>query len=73
MRWKKTFKTIPKEGDVRTRRKFLLLPHTFDGETKWLEMATVKEVVMRLTYMTPECPYRSTYLKWVEVGFADEQ
>ena len=45
MRWKdKQPKPDPKPGDTRVVKKFLLLPLTVDGETRWLEWAWVKQV-----------------------------
>lgn len=39
MRWKYIDKD-PKEGTIRTRHKFLLLPQCIDGEWRWLERAS---------------------------------
>lgn len=38
MRWPERRKT--QTGDTRIRAKFLLLPKTVNGETRWLEKAT---------------------------------
>lgn len=40
MRWKKF--VPPPEGTTREERIFLVFPTTIDGETRWLEMATVQ-------------------------------
>jgi hypothetical protein len=40
MRWRRT---PPRAGDTRTRARFLWLPMTLDGETRWLERARVLE------------------------------
>lgn len=32
----------PEDGDVKIKRKFLIIPCGFDNETRWLEWATVK-------------------------------
>ena len=43
MRWK----VKPKEySDIRRRKKFLLLPATVNGETRWLETVYVEERLM---------------------------
>lgn len=42
MRWFK--RSMPKGGDIRTRRRFLWLPLTIDGETRWLERAVWEEI-----------------------------
>ncbi len=41
MRWKKKDKSIPKHGQLRTLSKFLWLPVTIEGETRWLEKANI--------------------------------
>ena len=61
-------KVSPREGDTRTRTGFLWLPKKLDGEWRWLERATWKQVRMRLHTLTPDgCGYSpgQTRLEWV--------
>lgn len=39
MRW-----TKPKDGDVKIKRKFAILPISIDRETRWLEWVTIQYV-----------------------------
>jgi len=41
MKWK--VKPMPKEGDRRTVRKFLLFPRWINGEGRWLETVTIQQ------------------------------
>lgn len=72
MRWKAKIKKEKHELEVRVVSKFLFLPRTFGGETRWLEQANMQETCIRRVSLVPECPVMMTYLEWVETGFADE-
>lgn len=37
MRW-----IEPKDGDIKVKKKFVIIPITINGETRWLEWVTVK-------------------------------
>lgn len=73
MRWKN--KPEPKDGDIRTRRTFLLAPRRFGNDSRWLEMATIREE--RISYHRQfgaggmVFPENHLFHKWVEVGFED--
>lgn len=58
MRWK----TL-QEGNRRKVVKFLLIPRAFNGECRWLEYATMIEVVVQR---------RGGILDWEEIGFSDD-
>lgn len=45
MRWKT--KPEPKFRETRTVRRFCFLPWTFDGETRWLEFAEIKQEYLK--------------------------
>lgn len=66
MHWKAKTK---KEGQTRTRRKFLLIPRSFDGETRWLEFAKIREDYVQ--YLVVEEWGPDFVYGWCETGFAD--
>ena len=41
MRWRE--RKYPEWGDTRCIKKFLLLPHTIAGETRWLEWVKIEQ------------------------------
>ena len=53
---------------VRYRKKFLLIPRTFDGFTRWFETAYVRERYMELACAEPGIGM-CFYHDWCEVGF----
>lgn len=44
MRW---LDTTPKHGTIRMITKFLFLPLTINGETRWLEVANIRQTFYR--------------------------
>jgi len=58
MRW-----TPPKDGDIRVRTRFLIFPLTLNGETRWLERVTIKEIFQR--------SYDGSW--WYPVAWVDEE
>lgn len=46
MRWKDGKRIYPEIGNTRVVHRFLLLPKTFDGETRWLERAAIRQEFM---------------------------
>jgi len=67
MRWRTT---EPVVGNRRTKRKFLLWPRTFGGETRWLEWALVlEEYVLYPDFVGVPSPSPC----WEEIGFAEEE
>ena len=62
MRWKE-----PKPKDTRVKRKFLIIPRTFNGETRWLEFANIKEEYCEFVDFGDCVPGWG----WCEMGFAD--
>jgi len=67
MRGKCKKKKHPKHGDVRVITKFLLFPKCINGEWRWLEWATFKEVHNH-DYVNHEEPCWACWdgLSWVE-------
>ena len=55
-----------RRGDIRIRRRFLLIPRTNNYETRWLEFATIKE-----EYKLVASPDGYPSLMWCEIGFID--
>lgn len=62
MRWKE-----PKMKDTRIKRKFLIIPRTFNSETRWLEFANVKEEYTRYIVFGDGVSDAG----WIETAFAD--
>lgn len=56
MRWK-----APVDRDIRYTLKFLWWPRSWDGETRWLEYALIKE------------RYLENHGWWLEVGWGDNE
>src|SRR5690606_13749146 len=69
MRWSKLPKPTADVGDVRSVRRFLLLPVTIGGEARWLEWATIEQkAYTRMVYLFGGAVYRCLAwrnLKWV--------
>jgi hypothetical protein len=62
VRWRKRYKPAPSFGDTRVVREFLFLPLTLEGETRWLELASIQqEYVEGNFYMDGE--------HWMSVGW----
>lgn len=67
MRWEE-----PKHGDTTTKRKFALFPIEINGESRWLEMVTIKYV-----YEKHGRPYKDSsgnnFVRrgWIVEGFVD--
>lgn len=59
MRWGKY--NTPELGSTRTDRFFLIFPITIDGETRWLEMATI-----RYKWYTVNGELQEIELEWVD-------
>lgn len=66
MRWKSAKR---QNTDTRVKRKFLFIPRTFDGETRWLEFANIKEDYVQ--YLVIEDWGPDFAYGWCETGFAD--
>jgi hypothetical protein len=58
----------PDVGDTRKVRRFLWLPVRIGNETRWLEMATIREVAYMGTCCAPDGPTFQC-LKWRENEF----
>jgi hypothetical protein len=69
MRWKKIFK--PKEtlrlGIERTVTRFLFLPRTINGETRWLELVKIKQRFQKIPVSGYELHAPAANIKWVDV------
>lgn len=61
MRWKHH---NPDIGDKRTRKKFLFLPKTIAGETRWLESAEFEEEYVTIVVASKSGPTQKE--RWVE-------
>ena len=59
MRWK-----TKQENDIRIKRKFLLIPRSFDGITYWLEWANIIEKYQWWGGYDP-------HLGWCEIGIEE--
>lgn len=77
MRWG-TKQPEYKVGDVRFVRKFLWLPMTIDGETRWLETACIKQQVVEMDmcelhvgYRVPPPPRGIKVRVWRVVGWGE--
>ena len=68
MRWLKKVKYVPILGDIRIVKKFLWLPKTIQGETRWLEYTSI---VQRRDWVTAMKGYVLRYseskIDWVDV------
>jgi len=71
MRWHKKIRKTPARGTERERSSFLFWPRTINGETRWLERATILQrygptfeeaATQRLKYFT---------VKWHDVTWID--
>lgn len=50
----------PNHGEIKTVKKFLILPVMIDNEIRWLETATIKY------------KFNFIYEKWEAIGFVNE-
>jgi len=76
MRWKAKKKPTPADGETRYVTKFLFFPLTLNGETRWLEIASLCE---RFDYgyarypdvrgIEPNPVKYAAYGKWVKISW----
>lgn len=65
MRWK--HKPSPKIGDTKIITKFLWLPLTLDGETRWLERVSIKvKLKIYLSELSLEWKGRWQPIHWID-------
>ena len=69
MRWKQP--TEAKLGDERTVRRFLWWSLTLEGETRWLERASIRQVYQKTKYWYSSLQMSFYRDEWVDVGWAD--
>ena len=55
--------------NARVKRKFLFLPRSFNGETRWLEFANIKEEFIEYVDFGDALPG----MGWRETGFAEQE
>ncbi len=65
MRWNK-----PKPGDTRVVKKFLWLPRTINGETRWLEWGRVGQELKKVMRADFYALYYAH--EWVDVRWVDD-
>lgn len=72
-------KLKPKEGEVRIRKKFLLIPRTLpiavESETeekRWLEFAYIREEYMMYYWYSSSDGYYRQGFAWVKICWAKE-
>lgn len=65
MRWKE-----PQQDDIKIIRKFLLLPLTINGETRWLEIAKIK-LVYNDHKIYSAGRYAESITGWTAIEFVD--
>lgn len=59
----------PSPGETRRKRKFLFLPKTFNGETRWLCFAEIFQI---FSAGGSETGYDYTFSGWKNVGWGDQ-
>jgi hypothetical protein len=62
MRWR-----TKQRNDTRIKRKFLIIPRSFNGQTRWIEWANIEEIYMECVDFADG----TWYMAWVENRFID--
>lgn len=71
MRHKIERKKSPQVGEERVVSKFLYIPKFINEEWRWFEKADIKQRVVVLTSLAPECKYPIKYKAWVDIEWVN--
>jgi len=70
MRWKA--KPEPKLGAKRIKHKlFLFIPLTLQGETRWSEGVSIRQIYSEVVHANPQSGARYIVHRWIDVEWVD--
>ena len=69
MNWKHRTKPTEKYGDKRIITKFLLFPMRIGDESRWFEIATIQQELIKVRRAVPQTTYQYDTGRWINKEF----